>query len=257
MLHEFVTAHREEIIGRCRAKVSARSIPPPTKGEIDHGVPMFLDQLVDELRIGLSPNSQIRKTATQHGHDLLAQGFTVSQVVHDYGNVCQAITELAVELKAPIDTDDFRMLNRCLDDAIASAVTEYGREIDDAPDGVPAGRAEDLGDLAREMRKSVHHSERRAVATAAAQHGPDGVQSAPGVAPCENDRIMLLSRDLRKVIHTASVALEVIKSGRVGIAGSTGAVLNQSLLGAHDLIDRLLAEVYAVRAQPRPSEKVN
>jgi hypothetical protein len=68
---------------------------------------------------------------------------------------------------------------------------------------------------------------------------------------------MLLSRDLRKVIHTASVALEVIKSGRVGIAGSTGAVLNQSLLGAHDLIDRLLAEVYAVRAQPRPSEKVN
>jgi hypothetical protein len=30
------------------------------------------------------------------------QGFTVSQVVHDYGDVCQAITELAVELNAPI-----------------------------------------------------------------------------------------------------------------------------------------------------------
>ena len=52
----------------------------------------------------------------------------MSQVVHDYGDVCQAITELAVEMDAPISTDDFRMLNRCLDDAIAGAVTEYGRE---------------------------------------------------------------------------------------------------------------------------------
>jgi hypothetical protein len=44
------------------------------------------------------------------------------------GDVCQAITELAVELNAPISTDDFRTLNRCLDDAIAGAVTEYGGE---------------------------------------------------------------------------------------------------------------------------------
>jgi signal transduction histidine kinase len=29
-------------------------------------------------------------------------------------------------MNAPISTDDFRTLNRCLDDAIASAVTEYG-----------------------------------------------------------------------------------------------------------------------------------
>ena len=52
----------------------------------------------------------------------------MSEVVHDYGDVCQSITELAVEVNAPISTDDFRMLNRCLDDAIAVAVTEYGRE---------------------------------------------------------------------------------------------------------------------------------
>ncbi len=32
------------------------------------------------------------------------------------------------EMNAPISTDDFRTLNRCLDDAIAGAVTEYGRE---------------------------------------------------------------------------------------------------------------------------------
>jgi hypothetical protein len=42
---------------------------------------------------------------------LLEHGFTVEQVVHDYGDLCQAITELAFELEAPIETDEFRTLN--------------------------------------------------------------------------------------------------------------------------------------------------
>jgi hypothetical protein len=127
MLHEFVSANREEIIGRCRAKVATRSDPTPTTAEIDHGVPMFLDQLIDELRHGPSVGSDITKTATLHGYDLLVQGFTVSQVVHDYGDVCQTLTELAIERHAEISAGDFRTLNRCLDDAIAGAVTEFGR----------------------------------------------------------------------------------------------------------------------------------
>jgi len=42
--------------------------------------------------------------------------------VHDYGDVCQSITELAVDASVPINADDFRLLNSCLDDAIAAAV---------------------------------------------------------------------------------------------------------------------------------------
>ena len=49
MLHEFIVTHREEIIRRCRAKVITRPAPPPTEFEIDHGVPMFLDQLGDAV----------------------------------------------------------------------------------------------------------------------------------------------------------------------------------------------------------------
>jgi signal transduction histidine kinase len=116
MLHEFIAKNRDEIIQRCRAKVVTRSVPPPTDVEIDHGVPVFLDQLRNALRLGELTSPEISRSAIKHGHDLLLQGFTVSQVVHDYGDVCQAITELAVELNAPISTDDFRTLNRCLDD---------------------------------------------------------------------------------------------------------------------------------------------
>jgi len=93
MLYAFIAVHRNEIIRRCRAKVAARSIPRPTEAELDHGVPVFLDQLQDALRLGQITSPAIGTSAIKHGHDLLRQGFTVSQVVHDYGDVCQAITE--------------------------------------------------------------------------------------------------------------------------------------------------------------------
>jgi signal transduction histidine kinase len=198
MLYAFIAVNRDDIIRRCRAKVARRSVPTPTKEEIDHGVPVFLDQLGDALRLGLS-SPEIGRSAVKHGHDLLMQGFTVSQVVHDYGDVCQAITELAVELNAPVSTDDFRMLNRCLDDAIAGAVTQFTRE-----------RNQSAID-----EETVRGSE----------------------------RLGFFAHELRNLIHTAIVAFEVLKTGNVGIAGSTGAVLHRSLTGLRTLVDRSLAEV--------------
>jgi hypothetical protein len=128
MLQDFVFTYREEIISRCQGKVAKRLARPLNPGEMDHGVPMFLDELAAELREGLSANPDISKTAARHGHDMLVHGYTPAQVVHNYGDVCQSITELALEKKATISTDDFRMLNRCLDDAIASSITQYGDE---------------------------------------------------------------------------------------------------------------------------------
>jgi signal transduction histidine kinase len=127
MLHEFITANRVEIIERCRAKIASRPAPRPTDVELEHGVPLFLDQLADSLRSALSPNTAMVASAAKHGNELLHRGFTIAQVVHDYGGVCQAITELAVEREAPITTTEFKTLNLCLDDAIAEAVTEYAR----------------------------------------------------------------------------------------------------------------------------------
>ena len=155
MLKEFISVHRDEIIRRCRMKVAARSKPLPTVLEIDHGVPLLLDQLVEALRLGQASSAQIDKSAGQHGHDLLRYGFTVSEVVHGYGDVCQSITELAVETSAPISADDFRMLNGCLDGAIAGAVTVYdleggqtpidrGNVLEKAPLGVPAHQLRNL-----------------------------------------------------------------------------------------------------------------
>ena len=156
MLHEFITLNRDAIIWRCRAKVATRSIPTPSEAEINHGVPLFLDQLVDALRSGETSNLEIDRSAGHHGHDLLLKGFTVSQVVHDYGDVCQTITELAVETNAPISTDDFRMLNQCLDEAIASAVTMYARESQQSRVDAADRGSERVGFLVHELRNLVN-----------------------------------------------------------------------------------------------------
>ena len=70
MLCEFVAVHREEIVRRCRAKVAARAVPPPTEAELERGVPLFLDQLVDALRRGLSSSPEMDRSASRHGHNL-------------------------------------------------------------------------------------------------------------------------------------------------------------------------------------------
>jgi len=124
---------------------------------MDHGVPVSLGQLRDALRLGATTSSEIGRNAIKHGHDLLRQGFTVSQVVHDHGDVCQAITELAVELNAPISTDDFRTLNRCLDEAIGGAVAEDGRERNQSGiDGESARGTERLGFFAHVLRNLLN-----------------------------------------------------------------------------------------------------
>ena len=204
MLHEFITSHRKEIIARCRAKVATRSIPPFSEAELTHGIPLFLDQLIDALRSGTSraPTGDIDRSAGQHGLDLLAQGFTVSQVVHDYGDVCQTITELAGQTNAPISADDFRTLNRHLDEAIAAAVTLYERE--------------------SQLRASIKQHE---------------------ASERSHERVGFVVHELRNLVNTAIVAFEVLRTGNVGTSGSTGGVLQRSLGGLRDLIGHSLNEI--------------
>jgi signal transduction histidine kinase len=153
-MQNFLATHRDEIIGRTRAKVAHRVAPRPTSIEMDEGIPLFLDQLIATLRSpSPSDDAEISRVASQHGSNLLKQGFTVGQVVHDYGGLCQAITELAVEVGAPIDPADFHTLNRCLDDAIAEAVTEYSRQREQS---VSDDALERLGFFAHELRNALN-----------------------------------------------------------------------------------------------------
>jgi signal transduction histidine kinase len=213
MLRDFLSTNRTLLIGRCRDMVSSRSDPKATDEELAHGVPMFLDQLIETLvleqqsgpedtakdRNALGKfSSELAATAGLHGHDLFRAGFTVEQVVRDYGDVCQAVTNLALETGAPISVDEFRTFNRCLDNAIAGAVTEY------------------------------------------AKHAPASVDES---LRSFNSRLGPLAHELRNYLQTATYAARAIRAGTSGIGGATAAVLDRSLMAMGNLIDRSLAEV--------------
>ena len=142
-LQQFLSDHRVELIQRTRAKVALRASPQPSEAELEHGVPLFLSQLAAVLEdeqhgdpahravaSRITKNANISRTAALHGQDLRRLGFTIEQVVHDYGDVCQAVTELADEKRTPFTITEFHTLNWCLDNAIAKAVTSWNAERD-------------------------------------------------------------------------------------------------------------------------------
>jgi len=224
MLHEFVTTHRDKLITLCRAKVERRAAPRATIAELEQGIPLFIDQVAEALRLDAASSrvqslqvsggsggevpdiSDIGNSAARHGNELQHRGFTVEQVVHDYGDLCQAITELAIKESAQISADEFHTLNRCLDNAIASAVTEFGHQRD------------------------LTLSEERVRAT--------------------SEALGNFAHEQRNLLNTAMLALTAIRAGKAGFAGATAGVLDRSMRGLSDLIDSMLANVRLSAGMP-------
>jgi hypothetical protein len=222
MLHEFLTARRGELIERCRVKVSKRSVPKEIQTERAYGIPHFVDQLIETLKaepvrsqqISGPPDagtksavSEMGVSAARHGAELCRQGYTVEQVIRDYGDLCQAITDCAFENGAPIEVGEFRTLNRCLDNAIADSVTEWA------------------------YQRGLAHADKKI------------------------ERVDFFIYELRKLIHTATLAVIAIKAGNVGIAGATGAVLESCLVDQSNLLDRSLDDLRGPSQAP-PTHKL-
>jgi signal transduction histidine kinase len=230
MLHAFLTANRGELINRCREKVSRRS-SAPDRAELEHGIPLFLDQLTRTLHLDeslktaksrkvsgtpygrhASSTSAISVTAGKHGNELLQQGFTIGQVVHDYGDLCQAVTELAAEKEVPISVGEFQTLNRCLDNAIADAVTAYS----DSRDVV-------VSDQGRQTM---------------------------------NEQLGARAHEMRNLLNSVVLTLDAIKTCSAGFGGATTAVLDRKLAGMRDLIDRSFTETRSAAGLPPVRERI-
>jgi len=170
MMYEFLTNNSTELAKRCRNKVAQRPGRSASSIQLQNGIPMFLNQLIRTLKMEQTETptashavsgppgaalsrSEVGASAAQHGKDLLEMGFGVDEVVHDYGDLCQAITDLAVERDVPFEINEFRTLNRCLDNAIADAVNEFSYQKELAiADKVMRDTNERAGFFAHELR---------------------------------------------------------------------------------------------------------
>jgi hypothetical protein len=197
LLHELLTSNHEELVRDCKEKTRQRFEPSEVPATMNHGVPLFLQQLGDTLRLEQATpardvdgtgttrgDSEFGRAASLHGAELLRLGYSIDQVVHEYGDVCQSITAMVVELNERISADEFRTLNRCLDDAIAGAVTSFGS-----------------------ARQSLLDDEARAL----------------------GDRLAAFSDEHRRLVDIATQAYSAIRTGNVGLTGATGTLLMHTL----------------------------
>ncbi|MBA2378059.1 MAG: HAMP domain-containing histidine kinase [Blastocatellia bacterium] len=224
MLHEFLTANRVELIARCKAKVADRASAGISSEKLEFGISIFLDQLIKTLEVeqtnaplksrsvsgpaggGNLAHSEVGETAGQHGRELLRNGYTIDQVVHDYGDLCQAITDLAFENNFELRIEEFRTLNRSLDNGIAEAVTEFAYLRDFA--------------TARKAEFAL------------------------------NERLGEFAHEMRNMLNSAMMAVAAIRAGAVGPGGATAMVLDRSLVGLKNLVDRSLSEVRVTAGMP-------
>ncbi len=157
MLYEFLTREREPILAQCEQEIlkfggALRLSRVPTDGWN-----IFYDELIDLLardqpfefhtELGIHTAGAVKR-----GKEYLRLGYTVSEVVHSYGVICQAITEFAAKLNYPISQREFRQLNLSLDTVIAEAVTEFEKGKSEQRD---VKETERLGFLAHELRNSL------------------------------------------------------------------------------------------------------
>ncbi len=186
MLHEFLQKNRVEVLAMTEKKALELAGSRPSSAQLKKGLPIFYEQLMDVIHVerGTTPSSSppgkdqegmaqaahesdeeamamasgrpnevaVAKSAGEHGTELLRLGYTLSHVVHAYGAMCQSITELATAKKVLITTKEFHDLNRCLDVAIAGAVTGFQAQQDTK---VTSKEIEHFGFLAHELRNAL------------------------------------------------------------------------------------------------------
>jgi signal transduction histidine kinase len=183
MLYEFLRENKDEILALTKSKTIPLAGVQVSTAQLQQGLPLFYQQLIkilESARVS-KPNSvgneqgqqktgdesdgsqidiaedlvdelAVVREAGLHGVELLRLGYTLSQVVHNYGAICQAITEFAAQKHIEITPHEFHNLNRCLDVAIASAVSEFQNVRNNQNN---RREVEHLGSLAHELRNSL------------------------------------------------------------------------------------------------------
>lgn len=220
MLHDFINSNRSEILEKCAVLSDFKGDREPSQVESLGQIQVFIDQLVEKLRVedaliravssrsteASSPalestaslENEMAASASTHGGELHEQGFSVDEVIRNYGSVCQAVTTLASETNESITASEFRCMNFCLDDAIANAVLAFFR--------LELGRVKKNSDLQRRVRNHL---------------------SLDVIAE------MLSNTESALLAHTA------LRSGKIGIDGSTGKLLESSLKRLKTLVNQL------------------
>jgi len=217
--------NRNEILAMTEDKSLALAGIRPSSEHLKEGLPLFYAQLLSVLeyeqelpltitaphpgedsttfekrregsrvvRLNSSPGeTELTKAGRAHGVELLRLGYTLTHVVHSYGAMCQSITELAIEKDFNIRTNEFRDLNRCLDIAIAGAVSGFELKRKTQDD-------EQFGALGHELRTALGNTN---ISLELIKNGTVGFSGSTG---------RVLERSLQRISTLINISLAEVR----------------------------------------------
>jgi signal transduction histidine kinase len=152
VLENFIAEYTNQIVDRASLLSQARD-PRRHEHPAKADIATFLAQVASTLRRdGAAADHTLHAAAGRQGASMLRGGHPIVDVVQSYGDICQAVTSVAAEVRSPISAEDFCVFNRCLDDAIGHAVGEYNRIADERR---TTQEIQHLGIAAHELRDQL------------------------------------------------------------------------------------------------------
>ncbi|MEP7049356.1 MAG: HAMP domain-containing sensor histidine kinase [Pseudomonadota bacterium] len=127
LLHEFMTAHRREILEACHSELQrAEHSEPLVQYAAD-----FFDETVRALRrdAGMleseSPLPQSSEAAARFGEERQRAGLPITQVPILFAAFSQALATTGESYELTISAEEYKRLNRCLDAGVATSIEKF------------------------------------------------------------------------------------------------------------------------------------
>lgn len=165
-LSALLVASRRELTARWEKSVREKLATDVEQCELINTLPHFLDEVALSLdtvapshpagterpALGRMMTGPWSVVALAHGEQRLRLGFSVAEVVREYGLLQESILELAEENGYAITPIELRVLARAISRATAAAVSEYARARDE---DLQRQAAEHVAFLAHELRNPL------------------------------------------------------------------------------------------------------
>ncbi len=153
VLHQFMSDHRDEILEACYRELGDQG----AEGGADY-VDGFFDEMTravkrdSGVRESTSPLPQTSEAAARFGADRQRAGVPVTRLPGLFAAVSQAVGKTGEKYELTISAEEYKIMNRCLDAGIATAIENYWRRDEDRKN---QRITESFGFLMHELRNAL------------------------------------------------------------------------------------------------------
>jgi signal transduction histidine kinase len=156
LLHEFMSAHRDEILSACELELRERRAQQ-TEG-LDDQIARFFDEMIHAIqrdqgvRESYSPLPAGSATAARIGEERQRAGISVNQVPVVFAAISQAVAKTGEKYDLTLSAEEYKLLNGCLDAGVATSIEKFwSRETDSKNQML----TESFGFIAHELRNAL------------------------------------------------------------------------------------------------------